>query len=179
MVNDHSADLMQALIAKLYAGITSNDGNIKIPRNPTSAAASSCAVRGARTSQHSPRSACIAPPARLTPPSSPSAPSRWGQVSGPDGLVTMALVGRLRAAGPTAPGCCRGSLTLHAWLTACAWGALRELGLALPKKFHFAHPRTLRRWVMARDAELLFGDVASPCTSLRVAARPAHPARHW
>jgi hypothetical protein len=25
----------------------------------------------------------------------------------------------------------------------------------LPKKVHFAHPRTLRRWVLVRDAELL------------------------
>jgi hypothetical protein len=33
MAADHSAELMQALIAKLYAEITGNDGNIKIPRN--------------------------------------------------------------------------------------------------------------------------------------------------
>ncbi|WP_433928240.1 hypothetical protein AB3662_33630 [Sorangium cellulosum] len=33
MAKDHSADLMQALIAKLYAEITGNDGNIHIPRN--------------------------------------------------------------------------------------------------------------------------------------------------
>jgi hypothetical protein len=33
MAKDHSADLMQALIAKLYAEITGNDGNIKLPRN--------------------------------------------------------------------------------------------------------------------------------------------------
>lgn len=33
MSKDHSADLMQAMIAKLYAEITGNDGNIKIPRN--------------------------------------------------------------------------------------------------------------------------------------------------
>lgn len=33
MAKDHSADLMQALMAKLYATITGNDGNIKMPRN--------------------------------------------------------------------------------------------------------------------------------------------------
>jgi hypothetical protein len=33
MAKDNSADLMQALIAKLYATITGNDGNIKMPRN--------------------------------------------------------------------------------------------------------------------------------------------------
>ena len=33
MTTDYSVDLMQALIDKLYAVITGNDGNIKIPRN--------------------------------------------------------------------------------------------------------------------------------------------------
>jgi hypothetical protein len=33
MAVDHSADLMNALVAKLYATITGNDGNIKMPRN--------------------------------------------------------------------------------------------------------------------------------------------------
>jgi hypothetical protein len=33
MAKDNSADLMQALITKLYATITGNDGNIKMPRN--------------------------------------------------------------------------------------------------------------------------------------------------
>ena len=33
MAKDHSADLMQALVAKLYGTITGNDGNIKMPRN--------------------------------------------------------------------------------------------------------------------------------------------------
>ncbi|XYI01409.1 hypothetical protein ACMHYB_17330 [Sorangium sp. So ce1128] len=56
---------------------------------------------------------------------------------------------------PDRPGFRRGPLTLCAWLAACAWDALRELGLALPKRFHLAHPRTLRRWVLVRDAELL------------------------
>jgi hypothetical protein len=33
MAKDRSEDLMQALVAKLYATITGNDGNIKMPRN--------------------------------------------------------------------------------------------------------------------------------------------------
>ncbi len=33
MPKDHSADAMQALVAKLYGTITGNDGNIKMPRN--------------------------------------------------------------------------------------------------------------------------------------------------
>lgn len=33
MAKDHSADLMQAMIAKLYSEITGNDGSIKLPRN--------------------------------------------------------------------------------------------------------------------------------------------------
>jgi hypothetical protein len=33
MAKDHSADMMQALVAKLYATITGNDENIKLPRN--------------------------------------------------------------------------------------------------------------------------------------------------
>jgi hypothetical protein len=56
---------------------------------------------------------------------------------------------------PDRPGFRRGPLALCAWLAACGWDALRELGLELPKKFHFAHPRTLRRWVLLRDAELI------------------------
>jgi hypothetical protein len=32
---------------------------------------------------------------------------------------------------------------------------LRALGDDLPKRFHLAHPRTLWRWVLVRDAELI------------------------
>jgi hypothetical protein len=41
-----------------------------------------------------------------------------------------------------------------AWIAALAWEALRELGAALPKRFHFAHPRTLRRGVLHRSADV-------------------------
>lgn len=33
MPNDHSAELMKSLIAKLYATVTGDDSSIKIPRN--------------------------------------------------------------------------------------------------------------------------------------------------
>jgi hypothetical protein len=56
---------------------------------------------------------------------------------------------------PDRPGFRRGPIQLCAWITALAWHALRQLGLELPKRFHLAHPRTLRRWVLERNAELL------------------------
>jgi hypothetical protein len=56
---------------------------------------------------------------------------------------------------PDHPGFRRGPITLCAWLTALAWDALRDLGKRLPPTFHLAHPRTLRRWIFERDAELL------------------------
>lgn len=56
---------------------------------------------------------------------------------------------------PNRPGFRQGSLTLCAWIDALAWEALRALGFSLPEKFHLAHPRTLRRWVLVREAELI------------------------
>jgi hypothetical protein len=56
---------------------------------------------------------------------------------------------------PDRPGFQRGPITLCAWITALAWDALRALGRQLPPAFHLAHPRTLRRWIFERDAELL------------------------
>jgi hypothetical protein len=53
------------------------------------------------------------------------------------------------------PGFRQGPLTLYAWIAALAWDALRALGDALPERFHLAHPRTLRRWVLMRDADLI------------------------
>jgi hypothetical protein len=53
------------------------------------------------------------------------------------------------------PGFRKGPISLCAWTTALAWHALRRLGLSLPKAFYFAHPRTLRRWVLERQADLL------------------------
>jgi hypothetical protein len=44
---------------------------------------------------------------------------------------------------------------LCAWIAALAWDALRALGARLPSAFHLAHPRTLRRWLLVRDADLI------------------------
>jgi hypothetical protein len=56
---------------------------------------------------------------------------------------------------PDRPGFRQGPPLLCAWIAALAWDALCELGTALPPAFHLAHPRTLRRWVLVREAELL------------------------
>jgi hypothetical protein len=56
---------------------------------------------------------------------------------------------------PDRPGFRRGPFTLYAWIAALAWDALRALGDALPPRFHRAHPRTLRRWALLRDADLI------------------------
>ena len=56
---------------------------------------------------------------------------------------------------PDRPGFRQGPLTLCAWIAALAWDALRDLGACLPPAFHLAHPRTLRRWVLMRDADLI------------------------
>lgn len=56
---------------------------------------------------------------------------------------------------PHRPGFRQGPFSLYAWIAALAWDALRALGDALPTRFHLAHPRTLRRWVLERDADLI------------------------
>jgi hypothetical protein len=56
---------------------------------------------------------------------------------------------------PDRPGFRPGPLTLCAWIAALAWDALRDLGARLPSRFHLAHPRTLRRWLLVRDADLI------------------------
>lgn len=56
---------------------------------------------------------------------------------------------------PDRPGFRRGPFALYAWIAALAWDALRTLGDSLPPRFHLAHPRTLRRWVLLRDADLI------------------------
>ena len=56
---------------------------------------------------------------------------------------------------PDRPGFRQGPLALCAWLAALAWDALRNLGTRLPPEFHLAHPCTLRRWLLMRDADLL------------------------
>jgi hypothetical protein len=53
------------------------------------------------------------------------------------------------------PGFRRGPFTLYAWIAALAWDALGAFGNDLPPRFRLAHPRTLRRWALMRDADLL------------------------
>jgi hypothetical protein len=60
-----------------------------------------------------------------------------------------------KSSRPDRPGFRQGPLTLCAWIAALAWDALCALGDALPARFHLAHPRTLRRWVLVRDADLI------------------------
>jgi hypothetical protein len=55
---------------------------------------------------------------------------------------------------PDRPGFRQGSLHLCSWIVALAGHALLHLGASLPARFHRAHPRTVRRWVLRRDAEL-------------------------
>ncbi|WP_437681457.1 hypothetical protein [Sorangium sp. So ce131] len=74
---------------------------------------------------------------------------------------------------PDRPGFRQGPLALCAWVAALAWDALLALGDALPPRFRFAHPRTLRRWVLMRDADLIL----TPSHLLVVLASPAR--RAW
>jgi len=75
------------------------------------------------------------------------------------------------------PGFRRGPFTLYAWIAALAWDALRALGEHLPPRFHLAHPRTLRRWALMRDADLILTPthllVVLTFTRRRVWLRPA------
>ena len=74
---------------------------------------------------------------------------------------------------PDRPGFRQGPLHLPAWIAALAWGALCELSALLPSKFRFAHPRTLRRWLLMRDADL----IVTPSHLLVVLA--FEPRRAW
>jgi hypothetical protein len=60
-----------------------------------------------------------------------------------------------KSSPPDRPGFRQGPLLLSAWIAALVWDALRALGEELPARFHLAHPRTLRRWVLMRDADLI------------------------
>jgi hypothetical protein len=55
---------------------------------------------------------------------------------------------------PDRPGFRQGPLHLCSWIAALASEALLCLSASLPPALHRAHPRTLRRWVLERDAEL-------------------------
>jgi hypothetical protein len=60
-----------------------------------------------------------------------------------------------KSSRPDRPGFRQGPFALPAWIAALVWGALCELSAMLPAGFHFAFPRTLRRWLLVRDADLI------------------------
>lgn len=69
--------------------------------------------------------------------------------------IDTSASGYPKSGRPDRPGFRRGPLALYAWIAALAWDALRALGDALPPRFHLAHPRTLRRWALMRDGDLI------------------------
>ena len=69
--------------------------------------------------------------------------------------IDTSASGYPKSGRPDRPGFRRGPFALYAWIAALAWDALRALGHSLPSRFHLAHPRTLRRWVLLRDADLI------------------------
>lgn len=69
--------------------------------------------------------------------------------------IDTSASGYPKSSRPDRPGFRRGPFTLYAWIAALAWDALRALGDNLPRRFHRAHPRTLRRWALVRDADLI------------------------
>ena len=77
------------------------------------------------------------------------------RIGGHDLALDTVPSGYPKTSPPNRPGFRQGPLTLSAWIIALAWDALRELGASLPPAFHLAHPRTLRRWILVRDAELI------------------------
>jgi len=69
--------------------------------------------------------------------------------------IDTSASGYPKSGRPDRPGFRRGPFALYSWIAALAWDALRDLGHSLPQRFHLAHPRTLRRWVLLRDADLI------------------------
>ena len=58
---------------------------------------------------------------------------------------------------PERPGFKQNALSLYAWIAALATNALLAFTDLLPKRFHRAHPRTLRRWFLNTPADLYLG----------------------
>jgi len=71
-----------------------------------------------------------------------------------DLMLDTAPSGYPKKGMPDRPGFRQGPLHLCSWIVALASHAVLNLGASLPTRFHRAHPRTLRRWVLQRDAEL-------------------------
>jgi hypothetical protein len=63
-----------------------------------------------------------------------------------------------KSPNPDRPGFRKNAITLYAWVTGLAVNTLRSLTNELPKRFHLAHPRTLRRWFLSMRADLYLGN---------------------
>lgn len=63
-----------------------------------------------------------------------------------------------RSRDPQRPGFQQNALTLYGWIAGLATNALLSFSLLLPARFHRAHPRTLRRWLLHIPADLYAGE---------------------
>jgi hypothetical protein len=75
---------------------------------------------------------------------------------------------------PSRPGFKQAPITLYGWTVALAMQALGGFAATLPKSFHRAHPRTLRRWFLETPAALFLGK-----GTLIVSLRPRHMLHVW
>ena len=65
-----------------------------------------------------------------------------------------------KSRNPDRPGFRKNAITLYAWVTGLAVNVLSSLTTTLPKRFKFAHPRTVRRWWLNFAADLYLTDRA-------------------
>jgi hypothetical protein len=75
---------------------------------------------------------------------------------------------------PSRPGFKQAAFTLYGWTVALALQALGDFAATLPKSFHRAHPRTLRRWFLETPAHLFLGQ-----GTLIVTLQPRHMLDVW
>lgn len=62
-----------------------------------------------------------------------------------------------KSPNPDRPGFRRNAITLYAWVTGLAVNAMTLLTHSLPERYHYAHPRTVRRWWFNVHADLYKG----------------------
>lgn len=75
-----------------------------------------------------------------------------------DGYIDTAPSGyNKESPNPDRPGFRKNALMLYAWLAGLAVNTLKTFTASLPKQFHLAHPRTLRRWWLNVPADLYLG----------------------
>lgn len=79
-----------------------------------------------------------------------------------------------KSSNPARPGFLQAAITLYAWTVALATHALADLANTLPRTFHRAHPRTLRRWFLHTPAALFLGQ-----GTLIVALQPRAMLETW